>query len=94
MSEALKARLMAMLESEADPSRRTLMLIFIQYMDEMAQQLTVPVHEHAEDHAFVAALRLAEEKAKSGFEKVLWSWAEKAGWVAVVWVAVKFGWGG
>lgn len=64
--------------------------VFIERVDMLAEQMTVPAAQHADDHGWIASVRRAEGGVKTVLWKVLMSVAEKGGLVVAGVLAGKF----
>lgn len=96
MPEDLRQKIVEAIAASGDEHHKQLLLllmrveeIFIEKVDELAEQMTVPATTHAEDHGWIKSQREAVGFGKSVLAKVFVSVLEKAAWFALGALALK-----
>lgn len=96
MPEDLRQKIIEAIAQSGDENyKRLLMLmlrveeIFIERVDSLAEQMTVPAEKHAEDHRWISDARKVEGGFKSAAIKIAISVAEKGTLVAAGAIAMK-----
>lgn len=97
MPEDLKKAIVEAIAASGDENYKKLLLllmrvedVFLERVDALAEQLTVPADQHAEDHTWITQTRRAEGNAKGLVLKIAGSILEKGALVAAGAVAAKF----
>jgi hypothetical protein len=87
--EDLRKQIIEAIAKSGDENYKNLLMlllrveeIFLERVDQLSDQLTVPVKLHAEDHAWIAEARKVQGDAKSVFLRLSYSVMEKGIWVA------------
>lgn len=85
MPDDLKRAIVEAIASSGDENyKRLLMLllrvedVFIERVDQLAEQMTVPAQQHADDHDWISNKRTTETSVKSDAHKIIVSVLDKA----------------
>lgn len=85
MPDDLRKQIIEAIAVSGDDNYKRLLLlllrveeIFIEKIDTLADQMTVPVAQHGEDHAWVTAKRATETTVRSDAHKIIVSLLDKA----------------
>jgi hypothetical protein len=96
MPDDLRKQIIEAIAASGDENYKRLLLlllrveeIFLDRVDELTNQLTVPVQEHSDDHAWVKSSRAAGSKVSAAGWKILISIVEKGALVAAGAIALK-----
>lgn len=96
MPEDLRQKIIeAIADSDDENYKRLLMLllrveeIFLEKVDTLSEQMTVPAEKHAEDHRWISDARSVEGGFKSAVIKIAISITEKGALVAAGAIAMK-----
>lgn len=94
MPEDLRQKIIEAIAASGDEHYKQLLLlllrveeIFIERVDTLAEQMTVPAQQHSEDHQWVKTARHVGGGVRSTFLRVSISVIEKGAWVAAGLVA-------
>jgi len=96
MPDDLKKAIIEAIAASGDENYKRLLLlllrveeVFLEKVDSLADQLTVPVQQHADDHRWITTARQVEGGAKAAAGKVVTSLAEKGALLAAGWFISK-----
>ena len=96
MPDDLKKAIIEAIAASGDENYKRLLLLllrveemFLEKVDSLADQLTVPVQQHAEDHQWIASTRETEGGVKDAALKVAFSVVEKGGLVGAGWIVSR-----
>ena len=97
MPDDLRKQIIEAIAASGDENyKRLLMLllrveeIFLEKVDQLSDQLTVPVNQHNDDHAWVAAAREANSNVKAAGWKIFVAIVEKVSLIAAGAIVMKF----
>lgn len=97
MPEDLRQEIIKAIAASGDENyKRLLMLllrveeVFLERIAELADQMTVPAQEHADDHSWVKSARNVGGGVKTRAVRIFDSVLDKGAWVVVGLVAAKF----
>lgn len=96
MPDDLRKQIIEAIAASSDENFKRMMMlllrveeIFIERVDSLAEQMTVPALQHTEDHKWISSNRTAEGNVKAAIWKVVISFAEKSALIAAGIIAGK-----
>lgn len=96
MPEDLHQQIIEAIAGSGDENYKRLLLlllrveeIFLERIDQLSDQLTVPVEKHADDHQWIASARVVQGNASSAFWRIAGAVFEKGALIAAGVVAAK-----
>ena len=100
MPEELRQKIIEAIAASGDENYKRMMMLllrveesFFERVDHLAEQMTVPAHQHTEDHDWIKSARRAGRGVQHTAFRMIVGGAERGGWIVATLVAAKwFGW--